>query len=122
MSADLGHRGIVWITHEDLRQLLYLPENQWVATVAADWQRMAVGVVVAGPGLPECAPGAEPMTVDTDPYVDLQLRAKVQALVNRYVTQRDGPDSDDVLELLGKVLAREFNPLVDMPEELRTDR
>lgn len=118
----MGHRGIVWITHEDLRQLLYLPEDQWVATVAADWQRMAVGVVVAGPGLPDCAPGAQPATIDTDAYVDLRLRDKVQALINRYDAERDGSDHQHVLYRLGRVLAQEFNPLVDMPEELRTDR
>lgn len=117
----MNHRGIVWITHDTLHRLLYLPEDQWVTTVAADWQRMAVGVVVAGPSLPECAPGAEPMTVDTDPYVDLQLRAKVRALLDRYSEERDGPDAADLHSMLERVLSGQFNPLVDMPEELRTE-
>ena len=111
--------GIVWLNHEDIAQLLDLPEGQRVATVAADWQRMAVGVVIEGEGLPDCDPACYPDTVPTGPYVDLTLRQKVRALLDRYSEERDGPDAADFMEMLEKVLTREIDPRIDLPEELK---
>jgi hypothetical protein len=110
--------GIVWLNHEDLAQLLDLPEGQVVRTVAADWQRMAVGVAIEGEGLPDCEPGAYPTTVATGPYVDLTLRQKVRALLDRYSPERDGSDAADFANMLEQVLTRELDPRIDMPEEL----
>jgi hypothetical protein len=108
------NRGIVWLTHYEISQLLDLPPGQQVWTVAADWQRMAIGVIVAGEGLPDVAPGAEAPSVPLAPYVDLQLRAKVRALLDRWQMDRDGNTAADMAQAIEKVLTREMNPLVDM--------
>lgn len=116
----MRNRGVVWVSHEDVAQLLDLPEGQHVGTIAADWTRMAIGVVIFGEGLPDVAEAAEAPTVPTGPYVDLRIRQKLRALLDRWELDRDGTAAEDVLQALEKVLTRELDPLVDMPEELRT--
>jgi hypothetical protein len=111
--------GVVWLNHEDIAQLLELPEGQRVVTVDASWTRMAVGVVIEGEGLPDREPGAEVATVPTGPYVDLTLRQKVRALLDRYDVGRDGNLAADLAAMLEKVLTRELDPRIDLPEELR---
>lgn len=113
------NRGIIWIGHETIAQLLELPEGQRVITVAADWQRMSIGVAVEGEGLPDVDESAESPTVPLGPYVDLSLREKVRALLDRYWDERDGPDSGDFAAKLEQVLTRELDPRIDMPEELK---
>jgi hypothetical protein len=117
----MRNRGVVWITHEDVAQLLDLPEGQWVHAIDASWVMMAIGVCVAGKDLPSVEPGTEAPTIPTGPYVDLRLRQKLRALLDRWELDRDGTAAEDVLQALEKTLTRELDPLVDMPEELRTD-
>jgi hypothetical protein len=119
VDAVSRNAGIVWLNHEDIAQLIDLPEGQVVRTVAADWQRMAVGVVIEGEGLPDCAEGSYPETVPTGPYVDLTLRQKIRALLDRYDEARDGDGADDMAAMLEMVLTRELDPRIDMPEDLK---
>jgi hypothetical protein len=106
--------GVVWLGHTTIAKLLRLPEGQRVGAIHADWLRLGIGVTVEGDGLPEVAEMSEPVRLDPSGYVDLDLRAKIEALVQR----AEMLDAD--AEMVRQVLAGKLDPRVDMPEELRT--
>lgn len=108
-------RVVVYIDHEALASLLRLGDGQYVVGVNADWGRMAVGVTVAGPEFEDVDPGTWPPTAPLNDYVDLNLRAKLAALCNRWDGFRDGETSADVLDVLADVLHGTFDPRIEMP-------
>ena len=111
----MRRRGIVWLGAEKLADLLRLKPGQSIVSVFVDPYRMTFGVAVEGEGMPECEPGGEPVAVSPDGFVDLELRAKLAALSARYVGERDGTASADVLAKLDAVLSGDLDPRVDMP-------
>lgn len=122
-------RGIVWIGHESLATLLRLKDGEYVHAVDTSWMRMAVGVCVAGPDLPDVAEGMESPSLELNEYVDLNLRAKLLALVARWNTSEaggwssengkarwvgHGDSAEAVLDTLAQVLDGDFDPRIEM--------
>jgi hypothetical protein len=110
--------GVVWLGHETIAGLLRLTEGQVVRSINADWLRCGIGVEITGADLPEVPEAELPPSIQPAGYVDLELRPKIEALLQRYYDVRDGPDSSDVLALIKRTLAGEYDPRIDMPEEL----
>src|SRR3982750_3313064 len=100
--------------------LLRLPEGQRVSSIYADWLRLGIGVDVEGGDLPEVAGAEHPGSVHPAGDVDLELRAKFEALVQRYDDAYHGPDAVDFRAKVREVLTGTLDPRVDMPEELNT--
>lgn len=109
---------VVWLGHEMMARVLRLPDGQRVTGIHEDWLRLGLGVVIEGDDLPEVAEDSYPTSVRPDGYVDLELRPKLEALLQRYYDERDGMDSADVLNVVRRVLAGEYDPRIEMPEEL----
>lgn len=109
---------IVWFGHETIARLLRLPEGQRVVGLHADWLRLGVGAVIQGDDLPEVPDDEMPGLIQPDGYVDFELRPKLEALLQRYYDERDGMDPADVLNVVRRVLAGEYDPRIEMPEEL----
>lgn len=112
-------RGIVWIGHESLATLLRLRAGEYVHAVDTDWLRMAVGVCIAGPDLPDVSEGEYPPSLELNEYVDLNLRAKLLALVERWNMEPDpgqvgGDDAVALLNVIRMTLAGDFDPRIEM--------
>jgi hypothetical protein len=115
----VSRRAVVWLGAGLLTRLLRLPEGQRVTGVHADWLRLGVGISVEGGDLPEVDEMREPPSIEPAGYVDLDLRANLEALLHRYSDERDGPRASDFAGKVRETLAGTFDPQVDMPEELR---
>lgn len=109
---------VVWLGYEKIAGLLRLPEGQTVRSINADWLRCGIGVEVTGEDLPEVPEAELPTSIQPDGYLDLDLRPKLEALVQRYFDERDGIDAWAVLTLIKKTLAGEYDPRIELPEEL----
>lgn len=100
--------------------MLRLPEGQKVSSIHADWLRLGIGVVVVGKGLPE-VPDSEPppnLYERTEDYVDLELRPKVDALIQRFDTSEADAGLAKFGDMLLGVLAGTFDPRIELPERL----
>lgn len=112
---------MVWLGHETIARLLRLPAGQKVGSIHADWLRLGIGVVVEGGDLPEVPEGEYPGSVHPAGYIDLELRAKFEALVQRWHPNVEMTMEEVMLlRSIREVLAGTLDPRVDMTEELRT--
>jgi hypothetical protein len=109
------NRAVVWLHEETLAGVLRLRGDQRVIAVVSEPVRLSIGIVIEGAGLPECEPSCHPYELPPDDYVDLSLRAKFEALLARWDTDRDGYEWSEVLHAARRVLAGEFDPRTDMP-------
>jgi len=64
-APPVRRRGVVLVDEDQLGRLLRLPDDWRVLAFQPYPMRLAIGLLVEGPGLPECHPGAEPPLVDT---------------------------------------------------------
>lgn len=111
---------MVWLGYQTLAGLLRLPEGQRVSSIHADWLRLGIGVVVEGGDLPEVAENEYPGSVPPAGYVDLELRAKLEAFVQRYHPERTmGLEELAIMSRLRDILVGTLDPQVDMSEELK---
>lgn len=108
-------RAIVFIGAETMERMLSLPPGQRVVSVHADWLRDGCGFVVEGEGLEPVEEGIEPPRLGPEGYADPNLRAKLEALLERYSEERDGPDAGDLHGILVKTLTGDFDPRIEMP-------
>lgn len=106
----MKRRAMVAIGEEMLTRLLRLPEGQYVYGVSADWRRSSVLIGITGEGLPEVGEAFESPVISPDGYLDLELRAKLEALIKRYDNERDGPDAADLAKMLNDTLLGVFDP------------
>lgn len=109
------NRAVVWLHEETLAGVLRLRGDQRVISVVTEPVRLSIGVVIEGPGLPECEPACYPYSLPPDDYVDLSLRAKLEALLERYDERRHGFDAPDFEGFVREILAGRFDPRTDMP-------
>lgn len=116
----MSRRAVVWLGADMLTRLLRLPNGQHVTGVHADWLRCGVGISVEGGDLAEVGEAFNSPSLQPDGYVDLDLRAKLEAFVQRYHPERElGDDETAILRMIRETLAGTFDPRVDMSEELR---
>jgi hypothetical protein len=111
------NRGIIWLTEEDLADLLYIPGSLRIVGFVAKPERGCMGVILDGEGLPSVARRAEAPTLPLSPYVDLDLRPKLAALIERYngEDERYGPGAGDFAECVLRILSGDLDPRTDMP-------
>lgn len=105
------NRGIVWLTEDDVANLLYIPGTQRIVGLVAKPERACIGVLVEGEGLPPVAYRAEAPTLPMSPYVDLALRAKLEALIKRY----DTDEWRELVEMVRRVLSGDLDPRTGVP-------
>lgn len=87
-------RGVFRLNDEILHNLIDLPEGQRIIGFREDSLRLSIDVCVEGEGLPECAPGTQPETINAEPYT---------ARFSRWAFR--GRDLEEMVRLLAEELS-----------------
>lgn len=107
-------RAVVFLGADTMARMLALPPGQRVVSMHADWLRDGMGFVIEGEGLAEVEEAMEAPRIDATDYADPNLRAKLDALLERYSEERNGPSAADLHSMVARTLSGKFDPRIEM--------